>query len=93
MTNYILEVYSDGLIIPITGRAIVEENNAVTLEFGIDDYFNNPDWMTTNIYKIENKPAKRNRSTIENNKIDAFLSDAKREILTYLGRNGLLPLQ
>ena len=83
------------MMIPITGRAIVEDNNAVTLEFGIDDYFNNPDWMTTNIYKIENQPVSeaRNRSNGSSNKVDAFLSDAKREILTYLGSNGLLPIQ
>jgi hypothetical protein len=92
--NYILEVYSDGMFIPITGRAIVEDDNAVTLEFGIDDYFNNPDWMTTNIYKIESQPNRdlRNNITSENGKVDAFLFDAKRDILTHLGQSGFLNL-
>ena len=92
--NYILEVYSNGMFIPITGNAVVENNNAVTLEFGIDDYFNNPDWMTTNIYKIETPSDKNlpNQPKSEINPIDTFLFDAKRDILTYLRQTGFMAL-
>jgi len=89
--NYILEVYSDGMFIPITGTAIVEDNNALTLEFGIDDYFNNPDWMTTNIYTINTRSyTDASAQNAMNGKIDTFLSDAQRDILTHLDRTGFL---
>jgi len=93
--NYILEVYSDGLFIPITGTAVVETNNTIVLEFGIDDHFNNPEWMTQNVYKIQNEPYKETgvADGSENIKINTFLFDAHRDIMTHLDQNGFLPVQ
>jgi hypothetical protein len=91
--NYILEVYSDGMFIPITGSAILETQDAITLEFGIDDNFDNPDWMKTSIYKMERQPVVHDfhlqqRLEHPDPKVAAFLWDAKRDILTYLDRTG-----
>lgn len=93
--NYIIEVYSDGMFIPITGTAIVEKNNAVVLEFGIDDHFNNPEWMTQNVYKIQSQPYREAiiSENSENGKINTFLVDAQRDIMTHLDQNGFLPVQ
>jgi hypothetical protein len=90
--NYILEVYSHGMFIPITGNAVCEPNKAVTLEFGIDDNFNNPDWMTTNIYKIEGHHAILHTvsETMQQQDpaVETFLFDAKRDIMTHLDATG-----
>lgn len=93
--NYILEVYSDGLFIPITGTAVVETNNTIVLEFGIDDHFNNPDWMTQNVYKIKSEPYREAgiSSGSDDIKINTFLFDAQRDIMTHLDQNGFLPVQ
>lgn len=91
--NYILEVYSHGMFIPITGYAVCDPNKAVTLEFGIDDNFNNPDWMTTNIYKIESHNTILHTVSEEINqqkdpKVETFLFDARRDIMTHLDATG-----
>jgi hypothetical protein len=93
--NYILEVYSDGLFIPITGTAVVEKNNTVVLEFGIDDHFNNPEWMTQNVYKIKSEPFREAAvpDSADDNKVNTFLFDAQRDIMTHLGQHGILPVQ
>lgn len=93
--NYILEVYSDGLFIPITGTAVVETNNTVVMEFGVDDHFNNPEWMTQSVYRIKSEPQKDPEvpNTPDNIKINTFLSDAQRDIMTHLDQNGFLPVQ
>lgn len=88
--NYIIEIYSDGIFIPVTGYAQLE-NDTVTLEFGIDDHFNCPDWMSANVYKLEKLPLKHNAKTdIVKEKSQLFLLDAQRDIFTYLEKNNFI---
>lgn len=90
--NYILEVYSDGLFIPITGTAMIEKDDVVVLEFGIDDHFNNPEWMTQNVYMIKSEPYKNAGApgSTGDLKVNAFLFDAQRDIMTHLDQTGFL---
>jgi len=88
--NYILEVYSHGLFIPITGAAVAGTDNSLVFEFGIDDHFNGPEWMTTSIYRIESNVA-NDAQVHPDTRVATFLQDARRDIMNHLDANGFLP--